>query len=636
MTAIPCPYTGQMCGVAGIYNIRSSTPTGSEELESMVATIHHRGPDAKGTHAFPGGGLGSTRLAIIDLRPESNQPFTTSDGRYTIAYNGEIYNYLELREELEELGHEFRTHSDTEVVIEAYRRWGASAVERFNGMWGLAIHDARRDELFCSRDRFGIKPFFYALHKGRLLFASEIKALLAVAPELAQPNHAQLITFVGSPGPSDPERTFFAEIQQLLPAHNLFATRNGVRTERYWDYPEDEVELESHEDAAERVRAVLDDAIRLRLRSDVPVGMLLSSGVDSSAIACLVRQFKHGPFTAFTASYPDDPFDEAPRAAELAARLEIEHQLISEDGVDVLETAENAIRHLEAPTSYSEVVPRWHIYQQMRGEITVAFEGQGADELFGGYAVRNAPAALQDALFRGDFVDAGTTIRRQLTEVGLLAAVRGAAAEVVPSAALRQVRRARGHDLSAGEASSVWQQRGGQQQDTLTARLYEQHTGQLHEQLRWGDAISMGHSIETRYPFLDHRLVELGFRLPGHLKMRRGVGKAVLRDALRPDVPESVLRPQPKSGFGTPIRRWFQHDPDRNLYPLLHDSAARSRDLFDMERVDQAADALVSGEADTSWLLFKWLTAELWFRLFIDGTAVAALPQKTAGLKSVS
>jgi asparagine synthase (glutamine-hydrolysing) len=613
-----------MCGITGIFNIESAAPPRPGELESMVDTIYHRGPDARGVHSFPGGGLGSTRLAIIDLRPESNMPFCSNDGRYSIAYNGEVFNYVELREELEGLGHRFRTQSDTEVVIEAYRRWGAHAVERFNGMWAFAIYDSERDELFCSRDRFGIKPLFYAHHDGRLLVASEIKALLAIAPELAAPDHEQFTRFVAATTMPETERTFFATIKQVLPAHNLIADRQGFRTVRYWDYPGRAIEIGSAE-AAEQVRALLDDAIRLRLRSDVPVGMLLSAGVDSSAIACLVRQFEHGPFRAFTASYPGDPFDEAPAAAALARQLDIQHQLIPEEGIDVLETARAAIWHLESPTSYSEIVPRWHIYQQMSGEITVAFEGQGADELFGGYTTENAPAAVSDALGRGNLFDVAATLRRQVAEVGWRTAASRGAANILSPDLVRQVQRARGRDFASSPstppAPNTRAHHG--EHDRLTSQLYRQHTGQLRAQLRWGDAISMAHSIETRYPFLDYRLVELGFQLRGDLKMRRGVGKAVLRDAVRPDVPESVLRPQRKRGFGTPVARWFRDDPQHNLYPLLHDSIARSRDLIDIGRVDTAARSLLEGQADTSWLLFKWLTVELWFRLFIDAAPVA-------------
>src|SRR5690606_22152080 len=184
-----------MCGIAGIYDLAGS-PVGSDELERMVATIIHRGPDAQSVHCFPGGGLGSTRLAVLDLRPESNQPFVSTDGRYAISYNGEIFNYLELREELLRLGHCFRTDSDTEVLLEAFREWGADAVNRLNGMWAFAIYDHQRDELFCSRDRFGIKPFYYAQADGRFIFGSEVKALLAVAPGLAEPDHAHLARFV--------------------------------------------------------------------------------------------------------------------------------------------------------------------------------------------------------------------------------------------------------------------------------------------------------------------------------------------------------------------------------------------------------------------------------------------------------
>jgi len=309
-----------MCGIAGIFGLANNRHAVTvERLEAMIATMPHRGPDARGTKLIGAStGLGHLRLAILDLRPESNQPFEIDGGELTITYNGEIFNYVELRAELEALGEEFRTQSDTEVLLRAYRQWGADCQQRLNGMWAFAIYDRRRDVLFCSRDRFGIKPFNYVVHDGQFLFASEIKALLAAAPELARPDYDAVSRVLRASVGARCEATCFAGVKRLPPAHSLTVSRDGVRIERYWDYPHEVDRSLGYEQASERFRELLVDGIRLRMRSDVPVGLTLSAGVDSSTIAALVRTFYDGPLDTFTASYAGEPYDESARAAELA------------------------------------------------------------------------------------------------------------------------------------------------------------------------------------------------------------------------------------------------------------------------------------------------------------------------------
>ena len=242
-----------MCGIAGIFDMSSGDPMEPDAVERMIRTIAHRGPDASGVVVFPGGALGAVRLAILDLRPEANQPFASRDGLVLLAYNGEIFNHPELRAELETLGHRFATHCDTEVVLEAYREWGTDAVKRFNGMWAFALYDRERDLLFCSRDRFGVKPFFHTRFGGRFLFASEVKALLAIHRELASPNPAQLRRLFEGFDAAEDEATYFESVQQLLPAHNLLVTRDGLTSQRFWSYPVEPLTGISREEAGERV-----------------------------------------------------------------------------------------------------------------------------------------------------------------------------------------------------------------------------------------------------------------------------------------------------------------------------------------------------------------------------------------------
>lgn len=612
-----------MCGIAGIFALDPSRAASRDELQRMIATMPYRGPDARGTICCaPHMGLGHVRLSILDLRPESNQPFELDNGDYVISYNGEIFNYIELRAELEAAGHSFRTSSDTEVLLRAYQAWGPAAVQRFNGMWAFAIYDRRQDLLFCSRDRFGVKPFVYAIDQGRVLIASEAKALLAIAPHLARPNYDSLSRLLRASIGARLEATCFAGIRRLLPAHHLLVSRAGVRTERYWNYPTDRDDSLSFEDAAEGLREQLVDALRLRMRSDVPVGITLSGGVDSSSIACLVHKFHPAPLDTFTASFPGEPFDEAPRAEALANQLGMRPHLVSARSDDFLATLRQVVRHLEAPIHTPAVLPLWFIMRAAKERVTVVLEGQGVDELLAGYYTNFALAAADRAL-QGNLLDAAREIGWELRRVGAKRAVLLAGRALGPEWSHRLFRRSRGdeqvylgplrdgpQDEPAGPAAIG----GGR----LNASLVRQHAGRLVDLLHYGDAISMAHSIESRLPFLDYRLVEYCCRMPGDFKYRDGHGKAVLKQAMRQIVPAEVLTPRKKLGFVVPIGRWFREQPERTVDPVLRSATCRRRGLFDPDRLDRALALHASGRADLSNNIYRWIITELWFQEFID------------------
>ena len=374
-----------MCGIAGIFNMESSAPVDRSDVERMVATLVHRGPDAQRGSPYEGAALGHARLSILDLRPEAHQPFESEDGAFSITYNGEIFNYVELRDELEAAGYRFRTRCDTEVLLNAYREWGAEVVSRLNGMWAFAILDRRRDELFCSRDRFGIKPFAYAHTSGRFVFASEIKALLAAEPGLASPNYAALAALLRSTRGYRLLESHFEGVFRLPPAHNLLVRRRGLQLERYWDYPCEPDESLAWDEAGERLRELLLDAVRLRMRSDVPVGTTLSSGLDSSSIACLLRTVYSEPHETFSAAYPGEAFDESKRARELSRSLQMTPHSIPALPEEFLPTLRSCVRHLEGASRTPAVLPLWNIMRQAREHVTVLLEGQGADELLAGY-----------------------------------------------------------------------------------------------------------------------------------------------------------------------------------------------------------------------------------------------------------
>ena len=617
-----------MCGIAGIYDQAGRRPVEERELAAMLRTMPHRGPDASGIwHGADGVGLAHVRLAIIDLRPESNQPFSSVDGNVVVTYNGEIYNYVELRKELEGLGHRFRTNSDTEVLLMAYRQWGQEVCRRLNGMWAFAIYDRRQDLLFCSRDRFGIKPFYYALVSGRLIFASEVKALLHVARELAELDPDAVSKLMRASIAGHVPEHFCRNVRRLPAAHNIVVKRTGrPMLKRYWDYPADVDRSISFESACERFRELLLDSIRLRMRSDVPVGTSLSGGVDSSAIVCLLRTFHDDEHQAFTAGFEGSRYDESGAAGRLAGKLGLKHHRIACLPRNFLSTLTRVVHHMDGPTAHPATLPLWNIMQSMRGRIVVALEGQGADELLGGYYTY-APAAIFDAVRDGRWRQAGRhlqwLVRQSSPHSGPLRGALEVARAVLPSAHLWW-RRWRGDESvysgCLAKGSDMQPDRGNAPvyAESLANALRRSHEGSLSTLLHYGDAISMAHSIESRLPFMDFRLVEFVFSLPGEFKVRDGNGKVLLKEAMRGIVPDDILDNPDKLGFVVPIREWFRDRPGETVFPVLMSDRCRRRGLLEPGALERALRRHSSGRVDLSSQIFRWLTLELWCQEVLD------------------
>ncbi|MCY4372827.1 MAG: asparagine synthase (glutamine-hydrolyzing) [Spirochaetaceae bacterium] len=619
-----------MCGVAGIFNQASDRDVEEARLWSMLNSMRHRGPDGDGTWLHAKGlGLGHVRLAVIDLSTASNQPFVSEDGNYVLTYNGEIFNYLELRHELERMGYRFRTASDTEVLLTAYRQWGQRVCERLNGMWAFAIYNCREDYLFCSRDRFGIKPFYYAFADGAFIFASEVKALTAVAPQLATLDAGATSKFLRASIVGSVHEHYCSGVFRLPSAHNMVVTRSGHHLRRYWDYPATIDRDITFEGACDRFRELLVDSIRLRMRSDVPVGTTLSGGVDSSAIVSLLRSFFGGEHHAFTAQFDEIVYDECAVAAELANQLDVRHHRVRAEPRDFIDTLTDIVHHLDGPTPSPAVFPLWNIMREMRRHVVVALEGQGADELLGGYYSRYAPAAILDSLSVGNWREAVAHLHALLlpNRTAFQSPVRGAlelGRAMVPGAH-RWFRRVRGDEavyvgvLAGGPDKQGDRQGAPSHDELLAAELRRSHEGSLATLLQYGDGISMAHSIESRLPFLDYRLVEFAFSLPGCFKMRDGKGKVLLRESIRGHVPHSVVRERPKLGFVVPIREWFRATPEKTVYPVLLSDRCRERGWFDAKAMELALRRHVSGQVDLSSQIFRWMSLELWCVRALDG-----------------
>jgi len=617
----------------------------------MTDTLVHRGPDdfchlfldsRDGTFQLTQNGfvshrsdvsLGHRRLSIIDLTLDGRQPMANEEQNLFVVFNGEIFNYVELRDELTGCGHTFRTRSDTEVILHAYEEWGGECVTRFNGMWALAIWDQSKREMFCSRDRFGIKPFYYRLDDSAFIFASEIKAILPALEGRPRANYSVLADFLIDGSLCRTGDTFFEGIQRLPPAYNLTVSAREVRLSRYWDYPDAE-SLASEKEPVEAFRHLLDDAIRLRLRSDVPVGVALSGGMDSSSILALASsQPGSTRMQAFTAVFPGQPYDES-EYAEIAARASgSELFRIDDQTPNFMEDLKQIVWTMDYPAIDAQVMCRWRLMHLASQHVKVLLEGQGADEMLAGYPIRYFAPYLLDDLgnrVRGrrelpfrELMNASRAVHRQYGKWAWEGFIREFAPTWLP---LRRLRRLRPQGVAyTREFGSMNPSRPETlhraiYQDRLTDLMHFDHaTGILPMLLKFGDALSMAFSVESRLPFLDHRLVEFVFRLPRHHKMYGLESKVILRKAMTGHVPEPILARKDKVGFRVPVERWIAENMNSSIRPTLLSKRCLDRGIFDPRKLQKLFDRYARGEGRLERSFFRWTSVELWFRMFIDG-----------------
>jgi asparagine synthase (glutamine-hydrolysing) len=608
-------------------------PAEVETVAAMAGTLDHRGPDGEGAYADEGVAFGFRRLAIIDLSDAGRQPFASEDGRLRLVHNGEVYNYRELRAELETKGRRFRSATDTEVVLAAYEEWGDRCVERFNGMWAFALWDGRRRRLFCARDRFGVKPFYYRLDDGRFVFASELKAFRADPARPLAPNLAAVRDFVEQGWLDHTDDTFFAGIAKLPPAHWLTFDESGLRLHRYWA-------LEPRErpdgDPAEALRELFLDAVRLRLRSDVPIGTCLSGGIDSSAIACAVDHLLRTEAEnarpvgerqrTFTAYFDERGFDERPYAEAVVARTRAEPHWTTFTDADLVDSLPAIVEAHDEPFGSTSVVAQWYVMREAaRAGLKVMLDGQGADETLAGYHGYFGPF-FADLLLRGRLAD----LRR---EVGAYRALHGASAAAVAVAVARPFLPARVRRIARARArgggslvhadlrglSATADRNGAPYRDRFRRQLHVILTRSgLPELLHYEDRNSMAHSLEARVPFLDYRLVELLFSLaPGEL-IERGRTKAVLRRALGDLLPPAVRDRIDKLGFVTPEGRWLRGKLGELAADTFASQSFAERGFVDAAAARRRLDRHRRGELAAGFELWRALNVELWARTFLD------------------
>jgi asparagine synthase (glutamine-hydrolysing) len=614
-----------MCGICGI--VALGRPPESETVERMAAELGHRGPDGDGSYAADGVALGFRRLAIIDLSAAGLQPFASEDGALQIVHNGEVYNYRELRRELESKGHRFRSATDTEVMLAAYREWGDRCVERFNGMWAFALWDGPRRRLLCSRDRFGVKPFYYRFDRGRFVFASEPCAFRGDADTRLEANPRAVRDYLDQAYLDHTDETFFAEIRKLPPAHSLVVDESGLRLERYWSLEERDP---PDGDPAEALRELFVDSIRLRLRSDVPAGTALSGGLDSSAIAVtvdhLLKTERENAVAVgarqrtFTAYFDVPGFDERSYAKTVVGRTEAEPHWITFGPDELASDLPAIVRAQGEPFGSSSICAGWYVMREARRfGVTVMLDGQGGDEVLAGYRA-HLGFRLADLLAAGRLRQLGGELRSFHGVHSASALVTAMSRPFAPEALTRLVRsRSRGAgalvhpdlrrlDPEPSANGSPFPDRLRRHQQLILTRRG------LPELLRYEDRNSMAHAIEARVPFLDYRIVELCFSLPGEELIRRGRTKDVLRRALGDLLPPSVRDRRDKLGFVTPERHWLRGQLGELAADVFASRSFAERGFVDAVAARRRLARHRRGEVDAGMELWRALNLELWAR----------------------
>jgi len=623
-----------MCGIAGIF-CRDGRPIGRPSLVRMARAVAHRGPDSEGLYVddgLPSVGLAARRLAVIDL-DNGGQPMSTEDGRLTIVYNGEVFNADDVRRGLEGLGHRFRSRCDTEVVLRGYEQWGPEVVAHLNGMWAFAVWDRPTRGLFMSRDRLGVKPLVYADTPNGFVFASEIKALLAsglVGRELdltALPHY--LSSFV-VPEPY----SFFRSVRRLPAGHSLLVTPTGTREIRYWDCGFEEEDDRGLRVYQREVHELLEDAVGRQLVSDVPLGVFLSSGLDSGMVAALAARKTSEPLRTFTLCFEGSPADERAGARRLAASIGARHR---EAVVTAREAAASLPDLLAAHDEPSQsLIQGYFVSRLARCEVTVALSGLGGDELFSSYPTHR----VVDVLARLD--ELPSAIR-----LGLLALARTVGGE-------RGRRLARLAGMPPGARVTRWllHQTDAPTREALLAddvrqavdlegpaRHLEEHyarTSARHplnrllyvylktylpdELLRVLDSMSMAHSLEARVPLLDHRLVEYAMRMPARYKMSLLGGKRLLSRVARQTLPASSMASR-KRGFSLPLAIWLRGELTETLRDALCGPAVERRGVFDSRAVGRLLDSCLRGDARSIQPVMMLFAFELWARRAFDSPA---------------
>lgn len=632
-----------MCGITGALWFDHTAAIGPETLDAMTDALVHRGPDDRGTHLLPlqrdvtgltpGVALGFRRLSIIDLAG-GHQPMSNEDGSIVLVFNGEIYNYRELRRRLEGSGHRFRTDSDTEAIVHLYEDMGVDCFQALNGMFAIAIWDAPRRRLILARDRLGKKPLYYQATANQVLFGSELKALVACPAfrrEISPRAIDQFLTYQYVPHP----HTIYEHARKVPPGHYVVLADQQLQVSKYWRVDWRHEQDMGVDEATGKLTELLEDSVRLRLRSDVPLGAFLSGGVDSSLIVALAQAQLDRPLNSFSIGFTEADFDETAYARQVAGWMRTEHRefKVAPDAVHILD---QLAYHYDEPFGDSSAIPTWHLCEMTRRHVTVALSGDGGDELFAGYDryralwlsrwmdrafglkwmlgsrfVQSLPTSTRQRSFLRRLQRFGAALnqpmaRRYMNWLQIFP--EGMRADLYQADFVEQLPDEDPFEFFQG----AWLETSGR--DLVSqASLSDLITYLPCDLMTKVDIASMAHSLECRQPFLDYRLVEFAAALPEKLKFRYGRGKRLLRDAFNRLLPRQIWERR-KMGFGVPLGTWFRRELKEFTRQRLLGTDARCHAWFRPEVIELLIDQHVSGRVNHSYRLWNLLMMESWAR----------------------
>ncbi len=640
-----------MCGIAGIVNYYQKRDVSKRLLQNMVSALEHRGPDDVGIYVKANVGLGVRRLSIIDLE-KGHQPITNEDSTIWVAYNGEIYNYKELRQELEKKNHKFRTDSDTEVLVHLYEELGRDLVTRLNGMFAFALWDTKRQTLLLARDRVGIKPLFYHIGRDKLIFASEIKSLLhdsMVSRELNLQALSDYFSFLYVPDPA----TIFKNIKKLPPAHTLEYVDGEVSIQRYWTIPYQKPEFGAdglHKGAldsaqiqhyASEIRERLQESVRRRMISDVPLGAFLSGGIDSSAITALMSKVADAQqVKTFSIGFPNAGYyDERKYARKVSSLLNTQHYEFEVEP-NALEMLPLLIKYFDEPFADSSAIPTYYLSKMARQHVTVCLSGTGGDEIFAGYRrylienlfehyhkypkflqslamtlsralpVSRTSAVKEYFLLLKRFLDCPDT-SSMLRHINMMTCFQDDVKELLFADGV-------GQDLASSEYVLSQYYKKAEEFDDLTRTLYTDfHTYLPGDLLVKEDRMTMAASLEGRVPFLDHEFIEYVASIPSDLKIRKLTTKYILKEAMRSLLPSGIIERR-KHGFAVPLGEWFKKDLKTYTTDVFQDQTTVQRGYVKSDYVLSLLQEHQKGLQDYSSQLWAVLVFELWCREYVD------------------
>ena len=621
-----------MCGIAGIYNTNKHSVQ-KPQLQRMCDIIQHRGPDDEGYFVQRNIGLCMRRLSIIDVAG-GHQPMYSEDRTIWTVLNGEIYNFRELKRDLQSRGHVFATESDTEVIIHLYEEYGENFVDHLNGMFAIALWDRNLQKLLLVRDRVGIKPLYYAEGKGQFLFASELKAILAAGTIERDVDYEALdlyLTYGYIPAPY----TIFKSVRKLMPGHILRHEQGSLSAKKYWDLQfHESPEMDEHE-WVDRILKTLKKSVKRRLMSEVPLGAFLSGGIDSSLVVALMSEMSDKPVNTFSIGFDENEFNELPAARMTSKHFGTNHTefVVQPNALDIIP---KLARGFDEPFADSSAIPTYYVSQLAREHVTVALSGDGGDELFGGYYryvgnplhqyTDSLPSFVRQSVIgkMGERLPAGFRAKQFLTSAGYAKEERYFEWIDVFSDAAREglyQQQTREHLNGFNSHALATSKMAATKSSSHITRFcyFDLKTYLPDDILKKVDMTSMMHSLEVRVPILDHELIELSAQIPPDLKINNGDKKYIFKQAARRILPENILT-RKKQGFAVPLKSWFRHELKDLAYDTLLSKKHAERGLFKEDNIQHMLDSHVSGKEDNSSMIWSLLSLELWHGAWVDSS----------------